>query len=109
MRGKLTLPGYVVPKMDAKPATDQQGVTYGTPDNSAEIYAAINQTAAGIYISIWSLKAHVWVRLLNRYGSRAAAEAAIDDYGFTLWVMAVPPHARDLREQNRQRLERTKR
>jgi hypothetical protein len=56
------------------------------------IYAAVNQTESGYYISIWSQKKTVWVRLLNRYGERRTATQAIIDYGWTLWETLTPPH-----------------
>lgn len=93
--------GENAPKEPAAKATDRDGRSYAPPDNSAEIYAAIAQTPAGFFISVWSLKANVWVRLLNRYLTREVALAQIETYGWTYWNMAVPPHARDLRRERR--------
>jgi len=67
------------------------------PDNSADIYCAVEQTSVGFYLSIWSVKAGVWVKLLNRYLSRAAADAAIDGYGFKPWLSTTPPHLRNVK------------
>ena len=57
------------------------------------VCAAVSQTAAGYFISIWSHKKSVWVRLLNRYGSSTAAITAIQDYGWQLWDSTTPPHS----------------
>lgn len=80
-------------------ATDKDGKPYAPPDNSAEVYAAVVMTSGGVYVSVWSLKASVWVRLLNRFNTVSSAIAQIERYGWVYWDMAVPPHSRDLRRQ----------
>lgn len=64
-----------------------------TPENKGRTFATVNYVAEGHYISIYSMKAQVWVRLLNRYVKLQDAIKAIETYGWERWNMPHVAHA----------------